>query len=192
MSSLMKHDWHTGKEKPTLINVSPSVYCIRVALDQFAKKGIRMKNTLISFLMLIALNGYSQSNETSDEQKIKDVINMFFESLASKDSTLLLKSTMRDGQVWRKYNNENPVRIDQRHTKDDLSKMSDWPNLKEVAQEFRIIHEQGIATAWVPYKFWVEGKFSHCGIDVFTLFDMNGQWKIVSTAYTIEKENCKE
>jgi hypothetical protein len=63
------------------------------------------------------------------------------------------------------------------------------PDVKEIALDFDIRVHNGIAIAWVPYEFWVEGKFSHCGVDAFTFFEMNGNWKIITVAYTIEK-NC--
>ncbi len=49
---------------------------------------------------------------------------------------------------------------------------------------------KGIAVAWVPYEFTVNGAFSHCGIDVFTLMKRDGNWQIVTAAYTVEKEDC--
>ena len=42
-----------------------------------------------------------------------------------------------------------------------------------------------LATAWVPYDFYRDGKWSHCGIDVFTLLRVNGRWMIASLAYTV-------
>ena len=41
-----------------------------------------------------------------------------------------------------------------------------------------------LAVAWVPYDFYRDGKWSHCGIDVFTLLRVNGRWMIASLAYT--------
>jgi hypothetical protein len=147
-----------------------------------------MKKSLLLLLLTIAFNAYSQDSDSANEQQIKRVINQFFESLEKKDTLL---STMNEAQIWRRYNNENPVRIDVRYSKDYLPKMHDLPKLKEVALDFEITQRNSIAMAWVPYEFWNEDKFSHCGIDVFTLFEINGEWKVMSIAYTVEKENCE-
>lgn len=149
-----------------------------------------MKKSLLLLLLTIAFNAYSQDSEITDEQQIKIVINQFFESLETRDSLLMRQTTMDEAQIWRRYSDENPVSVDLRYSKDDLPKMHTLPKVKEVALDFEITERSGIAVAWVPYEFWIEGKFSHCGIDVFTLFDMDGNWKIMSTAYTVEKENC--
>ncbi len=43
-----------------------------------------------------------------------------------------------------------------------------------------------IATMWAPYDFWIEGKFSHCGIDAFDLIKTEEGWKIAGGVYTLE------
>ena len=70
--------------------------------------------------------------------------------------------------------------------------MQALPNVKEIALDFDINIHKGMASAWVPYEFYIDEKFSHCGVDIFTLFEMDGIWKIISVAYTVEKEHCEE
>ena len=148
------------------------------------------KLSLLLLLLTIGFNAHSQDSEIKDEQQIINVINQFFESLETKDSLLMRKTTMDEAQIWRRYSDENPVRVDVRYSKDDLPNMHSLPDVKEIAQNFDINVYNGIATAWVLYEFWVEDKFSHCGVDVFTLFEMDGNWKIMSAAYTVEKASC--
>jgi hypothetical protein len=53
------------------------------------------------------------------------------------------------------------------------------------------IHKQ-IAMVWAPYDLWVNKKFSHCGVDVFTLIKTNQGWKIASLIYTVEPDACEK
>ncbi len=48
----------------------------------------------------------------------------------------------------------------------------------------------GIAVVWAPYEFWVDGKTTHCGIDVFQLVKEGGRWRIGSLTYTVEPTAC--
>ena len=48
-----------------------------------------------------------------------------------------------------------------------------------------------IAEVWAPYDFYVDGKFSHCGIDTFTLFKTPAGWKIAAVSYTTEATGCE-
>lgn len=45
-----------------------------------------------------------------------------------------------------------------------------------------------IATVWTPYDFWIDGKFSHCGIDAFDLIKTEEGWKLAGGAYTLESK----
>ena len=45
-----------------------------------------------------------------------------------------------------------------------------------------------IATITAPYDFWIEGKFSHCGVDVFELIKTEDGWKIAGGVYTVESK----
>ena len=44
-----------------------------------------------------------------------------------------------------------------------------------------------IATVWLPYDFHVDRKWSHCGVDTFTLLKVGNQWRIAVLAWTVEQ-----
>ena len=43
-----------------------------------------------------------------------------------------------------------------------------------------------IASFTAPYDFWIDGKLSHCGVDVFDLIKTEDGWKIAGGVYTVE------
>lgn len=49
-----------------------------------------------------------------------------------------------------------------------------------------------IAVVWAPYEFWVDGKTSHCGIDVFDFIKIDGEWRVSNSMWTVEPEACDE
>ncbi len=44
-----------------------------------------------------------------------------------------------------------------------------------------------LATVWLPYDLYVDGEWSHCGVDVFTLARVEDQWKIAFLGWSIEQ-----
>ena len=66
---------------------------------------------------------------------------------------------------------------------------------KEIYDErisFEMIRIDGeLATAWTPYQFYVDEKFSHCGVNSFQLVKLNGKWKIQYLVDTRRKQNCE-
>ncbi|MEO5824753.1 MAG: nuclear transport factor 2 family protein [Gemmatimonadales bacterium] len=47
-----------------------------------------------------------------------------------------------------------------------------------------------IASVWTPYDFHVDGKFSHCGVDIFDLIETKQGWVITGATYTVERTGC--
>ena len=45
----------------------------------------------------------------------------------------------------------------------------------------------GVAMVWMPYDLYKDGRWSHCGADVFTLVKTAGTWRIASMAWSAEQ-----
>jgi hypothetical protein len=45
-----------------------------------------------------------------------------------------------------------------------------------------------IGSVWAPYDFWIDGKLSHCGVDLFDLIKTDEGWKIAGGVYTVESK----
>ena len=44
-----------------------------------------------------------------------------------------------------------------------------------------------IAMVWYPYDFYLDGEWSHCGIDIFNLVRTNDGWRIASMMWNAEQ-----
>lgn len=44
-----------------------------------------------------------------------------------------------------------------------------------------------VAQVWVPYDLYIGDKWSHCGVDTFTMMKADGHWRVASLIYTIEQ-----
>jgi hypothetical protein len=47
-----------------------------------------------------------------------------------------------------------------------------------------------IALVWTPYDFHRGGRFSHCGMEAFTLVRTGDGWRIAGATYTVEPTGC--
>ena len=52
-----------------------------------------------------------------------------------------------------------------------------------------MVHNR-IAIVWGLYNLWINDKFSHCGVDAFTLLKTEAGWRISSLSYSMENEGC--
>jgi ketosteroid isomerase-like protein len=44
-----------------------------------------------------------------------------------------------------------------------------------------------VATVWLPYDLYIDGDWSHCGVDTFTLVRTADGWRIAAMAWTVEQ-----
>ncbi len=149
-----------------------------------------MKKILLLIFIFTGIIGHAQNS--TDEQSIKNVILQFFQSLEQKDTNLLKSTLDLDGQIWSMRKQDGLQKAAMRFFYDDKNRLHSLPSVKEEAISFDIKIHKNIASAWVPYKFIINGQFSHCGIDVFSLMKLDGSWKIVNLAYTVETEDCED
>lgn len=152
-----------------------------------------MKNTV---LLLMLLLGLFSSAQDPVKEEVEGVINTFFEGF-HKGDTLLMKSTMADKLVFQTaFKNK-----DQK----DILKQDDIANFIKVIGSGRPVNEKweerissytikvdgNMANAWTEYEFWLDGEFSHCGVNSFQLFHDNGSWKIIYLIDTRRKSSCE-
>lgn len=148
-----------------------------------------MKKLLIALFVLLALPAYA---EDSEKDKVLAVLDQFFEGLRAADPTLWQPILVPEGTVMVTSKREGEWKFSTRTLASDIERL---PGNEAVIDEryYRptvMIHET-IATVWTPYDLYAGGEFSHCGIDVFQLLKIDGAWKIVQAAYTVEPEGCE-
>lgn len=151
-----------------------------------------MKFTL-TLLLAIAV-GLGCDAQTNKE--VMAPIERVFEGMKKGDSALVRSSfhpNARFHTVLTDTKTNQPVlRID---VPESFYKSVSTPH-KDVWNELtwspKIEVDGNLAQVWVPYAFYLGKTFSHCGVDVFSLFkDATGQWKIFFLADTRHKEGCQ-
>jgi hypothetical protein len=133
--------------------------------------------------------GQNQSN-TQDENQIKSVILKTFTAMKNVDS-VALKSCFTTNAILN-ISQSTPVGNSIKEV--PISKfvqnvMSRKPgDLDErVLSWGSILIDHDIATAWVPYEFYLNGKFTHKGVDAFLLVKVGEEFKIQTLLYNMYK-----
>ncbi len=151
-------------------------------------------------VVLFSFNAFSQNKVVVGEvnnykEEVKQTILDFFEGFHSRD-TLKMKSTMDKNIVMQTIAKNK--KGDTRTVKTDVEKFvlaiknrpteQKW---EERLLSFKIDTDAFIANVWTPYEFYVNDNFSHCGVNVFQLFNDGKDWKIIAIADTRHREGCK-
>ncbi len=148
-----------------------------------------MKKISFLILILISINSVAQQKQNPEEKEILLKVQQFFDALEKQDTVLFKSILLTNGQVWAISEKEKAAKYSMRQFGDFMKTLI---NPARIIQERMLsseikIHNR-IAMAWVPYTLDISGKFSHCGVDLFTFLKTDEGWKIATAAYTIEQD----
>jgi hypothetical protein len=62
--------------------------------------------------------------------------------------------------------------------------------LLERMWEPKVLVQDRVGMVWTPYDFHLNGRFSHCGIDVFTMLRGEEGWQVTNITYNVVREGC--
>jgi Putative lumazine-binding len=152
----------------------------------------RIPKTLI--LLLIAGCYAGSTCAQTAEDSIKTIINNMFTGMKESD-TGLVRSAFHENAILQTFgrSKEGKTILTSETASDFVKIVSTIP--KGAADEqitFGSIKIDGpMASVWTPYKFYFNGKFSHCGVNSFHLVRLNNIWKIQYLIDTRRKANCE-
>ena len=141
---------------------------------------------------LFTLLSFSLHAQTDQEKEILQVVDRFFQAMADRDTSALHTIMTAEGVFYAVPigSEKGPRAVTHRTFISDMGKGSE--KLLERYWEPEVWIGNGIATLRAPYDFHADGKFSHCGIDVFNLVRMSDGWKISGGMFTMQREGCAE
>jgi len=117
----------------------------------------------------------------------------FFDTMASADVAAGRAGSIPEGRFFsvRESTSGGPPSIRSFTNEESYNRMaSDKRRLRERMWNPEVRVHGPIAVVWTPYDFWVDGKFSHCGVDAFNLVKTPDGWKMAGGLYTVEQTGC--
>jgi hypothetical protein len=119
------------------------------------------------------------------------VVDEFLRAMAANDVAVSRPLMLPDGVEFSTRETPEGVRIWGRSNEEYL----EWLAQNEDLMLERIWHPTvqvhgAIATLWAPYDFYVNGTFSHCGVNAIQLIRTDDGWRIANWIWTVEPEGC--
>lgn len=151
------------------------------------------KNIVLSALMacLFLTPAFSQT----EEKAVEEVIRSLFEGMKSKNTDQVAAAFYAEGLMQTVQAKPEGSTVGSNSVADFIKRISTTPaetTLDERILDYQIKVDGTMASAWTPYRFYVNGNFSHCGVNSFQLVKMAEGWKIVYIIDTRRKEPCEE
>ena len=147
----------------------------------------------ISLLALFCCFHVISFSQETDSQLVKNTIDQFFQGMKKNDSTIS-KATLMPNLVLRSVMKTKTGEVQVSDTSGSQFLKAIGTPHKEYYDErllsYDIKIDGSLAMAWTPYEFYVDEKFSHCGVDIFLLIKQANGWKISSITDTRRKADC--
>jgi hypothetical protein len=150
------------------------------------------RTTGLFFLAFIASAGTVSAQTTEDS--VKATVNNLFTAMKNGDAALL-KTVFADTAILQTIVNEKSGKTVIRNEEvagfiDFVSKQPKGAADEQITYG-SIKIDGDLASVWTPYKFYYNGKFSHCGVNSFQLVRLNREWKIQYLVDTRRRINCE-
>ncbi|MFN6115786.1 MAG: nuclear transport factor 2 family protein [Flavobacteriales bacterium] len=144
--------------------------------------------TLFLVPLLLPFTLLAQGDEKQD---VLATVDRFFAALALSDTTTIGQLMVPGSQfVLVEERAPRTVQIIERdrYLRDIANHPED--RLLERTWNVEVTVHDGLATVHAAYDFHVNGRFSHCGHDVFDLALLDGRWMITGGQFTMRVEGC--
>lgn len=154
-----------------------------------------MRLTLL-FAAALLLQVHVIRAQEAEKDAVKRVVEGFFEAFHQQDS-VAMKSFVADDVVLQTTgrNKEGKTLFRSQPIEklyESIVSIPDSISFQEKLTSWSIQVDRTMANAWVGYEFWLNGNFSHCGINSFQMVNFDGEWKIIYLIDTRGKAGCLE
>ncbi len=145
---------------------------------------------LLVGLLTAALSASGAMAGQAEEDQVLAAVQAFFDGLAAGPEAL--HATLLDeGSVTRLRERDGVLEWSiQTFAELGAAGGDNETRLLERMWDATVLVHGPLAQVWTPYDFYVNGEFSHCGVDSFTLIKTTDGWTVAGVAYTVEPTGC--
>lgn len=123
----------------------------------------------------------------------RTAVETFFTGMATNDWELAASVLMEDAVLYGYRIVAGEVVLNRMTAAEYVERMSGRSDrLLERIWDVEVLSHDRLATVWTPYDFYLNGEFSHCGRNSFSLIHDNDGWRIASVTYSVLTTACPE
>ncbi|MHA1543840.1 MAG: hypothetical protein ACTSU8_01750 [Alphaproteobacteria bacterium] len=150
-----------------------------------------MKKLFGVFALMMA---FAVPAQAGDREDILNVVERFFDALRDRDPDVWDEILLDEGQITaHREQADGSWILSPKNNREQIDRLeTDKGYVDERIWDPTVLVHKTMAVVWAPYDVFVEGELIHCGVDMFELFKIEGQWKINHTSYTAEPEGCAD
>ena len=133
-------------------------------------------------------------HQPAEEAAVLEAMDRYMIAISTSDLQAMARMQTPDGMTYRAHVTERGKMDVVPHPNAywiDPSRDDGRP-VRERYWSPTVLIRGAIAVVWAPYEYWIEGKTSHCGVDVFDFVKTGGVWRVSNSMWTVEPDACAE
>jgi len=153
-----------------------------------------MKNAFLLLSLVLPLLVVGQ--ECAPENQIRQVTDQLFRAMETGDSTAARAVFYSNARMQTTYIQRSTGKtvlhegsLDEFISAIGERKEDVW---EERTANYSVQVDGQLAHIWMDYAFYLNGTFSHCGVNSFHLMCIDGSWKIIDVIDTRRSTNCTD
>lgn len=130
---------------------------------------------------------------TGEKAEIYQTIIDLFDGMREGDSSKVHRAFDDRVTMWTSFKNKEGEAVLKGGNLQEFLNAVGTPHEEiwnEKIRNTKIEFKDNIAQAWTEYGFFIDEKFSHCGVDAFIFSKIDGYWKIINLADTRQRSGC--
>ena len=153
---------------------------------------MKLKMLFALSLALFAI-GPAIADDAADRAAVVELVGVFFEQMKNRDTAGMRSLLTPDGIFYGYRETTDGLEIARPTHASFIEGIGQGDSeLVERFWEPKVLLHDRMAVVWTPYDLYVNGEFSHCGIDSFNFLKTDDGWKITGIVFSMETENCGE
>jgi hypothetical protein len=142
---------------------------------------------LALFLTVVILSApLTAQSPQADRNAVLAVVDSAMKRISRNDFAALADLMLDEGMTYRVATAGDPTRYGA-DSREATARVVPHQNLTERGFDPVVTISGRMASVWLPYDFHIDGKWSHCGVDLFTMLKVGERWRIAVLAWTVEQ-----
>ena len=151
-----------------------------------------MQRFLLALILCSPLcSGGAMADDAEDRAAVVDMVQAFFDAMTNRDVEAMRSMLTPEGVFYGYRETADGLQIMRPTHQRYVDGLADGDRkLVERFWDPQVLLHDRMAAVWTPYDLYVDGEFSHCGIDNFNFLKTEEGWKITGIVFSMEPDNC--
>lgn len=150
-----------------------------------------MRPLLLATLLAVSAPVLAQTDAPGDRpvDAVRATVTRLFDGMRARDTAAVRAVFHPDARLMRAMQQNGAYRVAETPIDAFVGALGQsevvWD---ERVGEVEVRVDDGLATAWMPYRFYAGDEFSHCGVNAIQLARVGNDWQIVQVMDTSRRD----